>query len=740
MDEDTRSTPRPTLVFEIGPVEEFIGHSRRTRDLWVGSYLLSYFMARAIRAAEQAGATIRRPAIAENPLYRMVAGDLPSKIPRRQSSAEGIVSQPNAPEAKGDAAQAVPEPKDEDLARTVASLPDVFEAAVDAERAEEVARAATRAWWEAWWAAADAAWSYLAEKFPDPLLHEPTTGQWVWQTAGNTPDPDRQNVSNGRDALRNARKDAENAPIPDRRDVWNIRWTVIEPTDREQRAHARRGQFHPFEGLNEAVWNLGEKSTLDGRRTALRDFTDRPSAGEARQKVRSFWIKIGEMVGPYDVRANGRERLDAISCVKRFLPYVAEQGIGWGMQIGYASTRSVAVAPWLKRVLECEDDNFGLEVCVLAECVKPLLPHLRREDQTGASNSRTNPFLDQAARRHPVAQQQQVPVDCLIRCDGDIFFPEEPGNYEGFQDQSNAERLRERVRTVIRCAEHLGCRRPSDYFVLLTADGDRMSQFIREHPDREAEISDAVARFSHAVAGIVERHLGQPVYAGGDELLAFLPCETALDALADLHKVWTDRMGALNRLASSDQRSQATKNNMFTDQMNGSEYLAPTISGALLYAHADTPLSVLVHRIHELLDEEAKNERDGRDAFAVEVWTNNGPKLTFARHWEVVVESGRTDVIADILKVRSWITEGRLSSRAVFKLRPILEAAAGQQLRIENIVKLLFAENLSGAARERQAAPLDEHEVRVLVNLLARPDGGLDWSVARFIRFLAEEH
>lgn len=38
------------LMFQIGPVQEFIAQARSTRDLWSGSYLLSWLMAHAIKA------------------------------------------------------------------------------------------------------------------------------------------------------------------------------------------------------------------------------------------------------------------------------------------------------------------------------------------------------------------------------------------------------------------------------------------------------------------------------------------------------------------------------------------------------------------------------------------------------------------------------------------------------------------------------------------------------------------
>ena len=42
------------LLFQLGPVQEFIAQARSTRDLWSGSYLLSWLVAHAIIAAWKA--------------------------------------------------------------------------------------------------------------------------------------------------------------------------------------------------------------------------------------------------------------------------------------------------------------------------------------------------------------------------------------------------------------------------------------------------------------------------------------------------------------------------------------------------------------------------------------------------------------------------------------------------------------------------------------------------------------
>ncbi|MFN0077919.1 MAG: type III-B CRISPR-associated protein Cas10/Cmr2 [Prosthecobacter sp.] len=62
------STPTSHLLrFQIGPVQDFIAQARSTRDLWSGSYLLSWLVAAGIKALPQ-GAELIFPNLASQPL------------------------------------------------------------------------------------------------------------------------------------------------------------------------------------------------------------------------------------------------------------------------------------------------------------------------------------------------------------------------------------------------------------------------------------------------------------------------------------------------------------------------------------------------------------------------------------------------------------------------------------------------------------------------------------------------
>jgi len=91
------------IEFSIGPVQGFVAQSRRTRDLWGSSYLLSYLSACAMNAARAAGGEVVRPHVAEDRLLAWVAagrsgpapsfGSLPNHFAVRTTAAPAQVAE-----------------------------------------------------------------------------------------------------------------------------------------------------------------------------------------------------------------------------------------------------------------------------------------------------------------------------------------------------------------------------------------------------------------------------------------------------------------------------------------------------------------------------------------------------------------------------------------------------------------------------------------------------------------------
>jgi CRISPR-associated protein Cmr2 len=76
------------LHFTLGPVQGFVAQARRTRDLWAGSFLLSWLAGQAMQAVVKGGGTIRIPDLREDALFlamssgrtRPAVGSLPNRF------------------------------------------------------------------------------------------------------------------------------------------------------------------------------------------------------------------------------------------------------------------------------------------------------------------------------------------------------------------------------------------------------------------------------------------------------------------------------------------------------------------------------------------------------------------------------------------------------------------------------------------------------------------------------------
>lgn len=73
---------RKLLKVQIGPVQDFISQARSTRDMWAGSYMLSWLAAAAMKVFKDAGCEFVFPGLEKQPLYEMF---------NEQSSTAGLI-------------------------------------------------------------------------------------------------------------------------------------------------------------------------------------------------------------------------------------------------------------------------------------------------------------------------------------------------------------------------------------------------------------------------------------------------------------------------------------------------------------------------------------------------------------------------------------------------------------------------------------------------------------------------
>ena len=90
-----------TFHFSIGPVQGFVAQARRTRDLWAGSYLLSYLTGVGMKSVKDAGGEITLPKIDGDPLFLALNGavpknhdDIAARVGSLPNRFEGSVAEP----------------------------------------------------------------------------------------------------------------------------------------------------------------------------------------------------------------------------------------------------------------------------------------------------------------------------------------------------------------------------------------------------------------------------------------------------------------------------------------------------------------------------------------------------------------------------------------------------------------------------------------------------------------------
>ena len=177
------------------------------------------------------------------------------------------------------------------------------------------------------------------------------------------------------------------------------------------------------------------------------------------------------------------------------------------------------------------------------------------------------------------------------------------------------------------------------FFAVLIMDGDSIGANIGEYPKT---ISTGLSAFTKSVKDYFDPNAGKKetanpangvlIYAGGDDVLALVPVDSALQAALSLQGEYTKAFeGACN---------QHRKEKAAPDQF--------TMSGALVFAQYKIPLRSVLRKAHHYLDKVAK-ERNGRDSLALAVMKPGGIASDWVTGWQG--ESDLTNPVRTMLQV-----------------------------------------------------------------------------------------
>jgi CRISPR-associated protein Cmr2 len=718
--------PKPAfLIFSLGPVQEFIAAARRTQDLWMGSWILSYLSWKAMeRLADEFGPdVIVFPSLRGQPLCDWWL-----------NKTYGLPCQPVST----------------DLGRP--TFPNRFLALLPAEEASQVARKAEEAVQEEWKRLARQVYNALtnsispilpADKKTEDLWESQIQGlleiYWVVLPWPGTDQPHGTAQAEAGKELAEAGKELyEWLCQPPQGENWEFRriyetltqkgnpnwgtvWSLLY--DLADRAFNARKNLRNFKQAEET----GDKCTQCGQRTALRS---------GNRDSREFWAQVAERLQSqkrYDIKPDGKERLCAVCTVKRFVQREVLEG-EFGLRGGFPSTSEIAAAPFKKRVLEAlGNGNQEVQKALqdFLSVVSSLIPTTVAE--------RAVPYLED--RKQSLSGPEAQLAGKLLEIDGEWLLIESWTEERLKEAGATASKgtIQKATEALRGLYQAVGAK-PSKYYALLYMDGDHMGRWLSGthkelatfsdilHPDVRgqlekdnawqsllqmkrlitpavhAAISQALGRFAlRLVPYIVEkRYPGRLIYAGGDDVLALVPLEDALAVARELRAAFSGHVRFVNG------NLQVCLGDSVTGYVEWDDEMGPkaTASIGMVFAHHLQPLDLVLQAVRRA--EHVAKRRYDRNALAVEVLKRSGESITVGTKWSY---DTIPDVIALLIDLIQRLQEEKISGKWPYvvqaEARTLVELSSdAQKAELRRLLMRQEGRKLREEEREAQAEEL----------------------------------
>ena len=372
-----------------------------------------------------------------------------------------------------------------------------------------------------------------------------------------------------------------------RTDIWNDQvqdviefyaaWVARLSTYQEDRARVMRllaGRKNCRDFLP-AMGRAGvPKSSLDGQRESV---LKPPSEWPARFRVR--------------LRVREGEQLDVVGLVKRVA----------GRNQPYPSVARVAADPWVRGNQERLGDVISACRQLGNQVIRPLVTDAHPQFVAF-------PFEGTAvftSRHHELEQETEVAP----------------------------EQLRPLRNALARLPE------PEPYLAILVADGDKIGEALSrlDSAADHRKFSEALAGFAEEAPKIVNDHNGTLIYAGGDDVIAFVPVDKCLPCARKLH----DEFGAQMK-----PWSEKTHKNL-------------TLSVGVAIGH-------FMENLEDLLEygrtAEKHSKQPDRDGLAIHLHKRGGAPIQIRGRWDSQLDQ-RIRKFADLLNA------GSIPSKLPYELR-----------------------------------------------------------------------
>jgi CRISPR-associated protein Cmr2 len=232
---------------------------------------------------------------------------------------------------------------------------------------------------------------------------------------------------------------------------------------------------------------------------------------------------------------------------------------------------------------------------------------------------------------------------------------------------------------------------PNPYLAVLLADGDRMGQALSQLGSAadHRDFSRALASFAGQTPQVVHASSGVLVYAGGDDVLAFVPVDRCLACARALHDEFENGLRKWSKKTQTDL----------------------TLSVGVAIAHFMEPLEDLLSygrdaESHAKEPHAEDGQQERRNGLAVHVLKRGGGPIAVRANW-----SARPD--QHLQTLATWIGERAVSGRVAYDLRTL--AAAYDGWPAETVKDAIQGDTLSVMKGKQALGDSKIHEVGRLV-------------------------
>lgn len=234
---------------------------------------------------------------------------------------------------------------------------------------------------------------------------------------------------------------------------------------------------------------------------------------------------------------------------------------------------------------------------------------------------------------------------------------------------------------------------PCRYSALLLADGDRMGELLDRATTIEAhqEITSKLSEFASSVENIMRKFDGHRIYAGGDDVLGFVPLYQAYDCAKELAKQFEEKLSGIAKELGAEN--------------------SPTLSVGLAITHIMTPLGH-IRALAERAEKKAKGDDEKihqqRNALGITLAVRSGSTTDMRLRWD---DDKAHQAFRDWIQYNS---EGLLTSRIAYDTREVYLRTSFLMKDAKEAEEKVLLENIRAAEFKRMLEHAQTTEGKVI--------------------------